>query len=413
MHKVKVSLLFNGRLHATTGASTVIRNIADGFSERQNIDMLTYALDAPEGIDAILNNTQTDNNKSVSADYKTKVKALLHQFFHKYGKTNYIVAGLYFWLAYVRNSQSVVKNYLKNSSSSDVDILFFHELTTPYCFKKANEKLWHEKKKIVVLHSDGNIMKMLFSYFPVLGKNSKSIRYFNNQMKEVLDDVDRVVLLSNNAKKIFEEKYLIYADKVVVVPNGLAAPKVDQKVQSKGVKKIFTTVGTVCSRKGHDLLISAIEMMTERQRSSFELHIVGDGSLLPELKSRCASNNLDNVKFIGSQKNVYDYLLRSDVFILASRNEGLPMAIIEAMACRLPIIATNVGGVLDLVSAGNNGWLVKPDAKAINMAMCEALSFDNLSKYGEYSYLLFNSKFSSENMVFSYESIFKEICHDD
>ena len=96
---------------------------------------------------------------------------------------------------------------------NDLDILFFHDIITPYQLKRKNIKLWNEKKKIIVLHSNGEIFKMLFSYYPKLKESPKTKFFYENNIAiSVLNDVDQIVLLSEYAKQIFLKLYLFHLD---------------------------------------------------------------------------------------------------------------------------------------------------------------------------------------------------------
>jgi len=97
-------------------------------------------------------------------------------------------------------------------------------------------------------------------------------------------------------------------------------------------------------------------------KTNFHYLIVGNGESEQKLKK--AVNELmlqDKVSFLGFRRDVPELLAASDVFILTSRREGLPKALMEAMAVGLPIIATDVRGNRDLVKSGENGYLVSLD----------------------------------------------------
>jgi phosphatidyl-myo-inositol dimannoside synthase len=116
----------------------------------------------------------------------------------------------------------------------------------------------------------------------------------------------------------------------------------------------IVTVGTQSQRyKGHDLLIEAVAQLRD-SRHHVELRIVGDGRYRTELENLAASRGLkDLVQFVGrlpSGAAVREELDRADLFVLASRTEGLPRALIEAMARGLPCVASRVGGIPELLA---------------------------------------------------------------
>jgi len=115
--------------------------------------------------------------------------------------------------------------------------------------------------------------------------------------------------------------------------------------------------------KRQDLLLEALAELTD---VPWQLQLVGDGSLRPALEEFVAQHNLtDRIIFLGDQLDVHTYLVKSHVFVLLSDWEGLPISIIEAMRIGLPIVATNVGGVKELVVDHGNGFLVEREDKEL------------------------------------------------
>ena len=122
---------------------------------------------------------------------------------------------------------------------------------------------------------------------------------------------------------------------------------------------VIITVGELNANKNH---IQVLEALSKLNKTNFHYLIVGNGE--DEQKLQKAVNELllrDKVSFLGFRRDVPELLTASDVFILTSRREGLPKAVMEAMAVGLPIIATDVRGNRDLVKSGENGYLVPLD----------------------------------------------------
>ena len=111
--------------------------------------------------------------------------------------------------------------------------------------------------------------------------------------------------------------------------------------------------------KGIDVLVEACARLAE-QAPPIHLDIYGDGSLRPDLERRARMHRL-NATFHGQVPSVRDRLLEADLFVLPSRGENLPITILEAMAIGLPVVATRVGGIAELVQDGVTGLLVEPD----------------------------------------------------
>lgn len=123
---------------------------------------------------------------------------------------------------------------------------------------------------------------------------------------------------------------------------------------------VFGTVGRLDEQKGIDQLLIGFKEVVANLKNVFLL-IVGTGSKEHELKMLAAKLGLTgHVSFTGYRDNVCDIFQIMDAFVLASRWEGLPMVLIEAMSLAVPVIATKVGGVGELVRNGETGFLIEP-----------------------------------------------------
>ena len=124
---------------------------------------------------------------------------------------------------------------------------------------------------------------------------------------------------------------------------------------------ILGCVARLSHEKRHCTLIDAIRELADRGNSVF-LYLVGDGPLRRELESQVLRLDLSaHVCFLGNRNDVPQLLPRFDVFVLPSSFEGMPLTVLEAMASGLPVIATNVGALSEMVEEGINGYLVPPD----------------------------------------------------
>ncbi len=128
-------------------------------------------------------------------------------------------------------------------------------------------------------------------------------------------------------------------------------------------KQNFTigTVGRMVEAKDLPTLIRSFAML-HREHVGIKLVLVGDGPLRSSLEQMAEQLGCkDKIEFAGFQKNIIDWLKKFDVFVLSSIQEGIPVAMLEAMAACLPIIATSVGGIPEVIDSGINGILVEPE----------------------------------------------------
>jgi len=124
-------------------------------------------------------------------------------------------------------------------------------------------------------------------------------------------------------------------------------------------------------------LIQAIEELVKRGDTRVRLLLVGQGPLEADLRQSAVEYGLcDRVQILGYSNEVSDLLSAIDIFVLPSLSEGLPLALLEAAAAGRPLIATEVGGVPEIVDDGVNGLLVPPrDPKSLANAV-QSLSHD-------------------------------------
>jgi glycosyltransferase involved in cell wall biosynthesis len=185
---------------------------------------------------------------------------------------------------------------------------------------------------------------------------------------------DYIVAVSEQTRRKAIEEGIRYG-KIVMVPNGIAPVPVEnaerQSVRrASGVGEedvFFLSVGRLVYQKAHEYLVAALPGVLENT-PNVKVGICGDGVLRTDLELQISSLGLnDNVKLFGMQADVTKFLAAADVFVLPSRWEGLPIALLEAMSAGLPIIATQVEGVDQTVEHGVHGLIVpteSPDALA-------------------------------------------------
>lgn len=147
---------------------------------------------------------------------------------------------------------------------------------------------------------------------------------------------------------------------VRVIANGVDARRF-QPVErpSNGVFRI-ACVGRLVFNKGPQFLIEAAPQVL-RARPDAEFILLGDGPLRARLEERARDLNIsERVYFLGTRPDVAPILQSCDVLVRPSLLEGMPLAVLEAMACGLPVVATPVSGTTELVKGGQNGLLVRP-----------------------------------------------------
>jgi glycosyltransferase involved in cell wall biosynthesis len=184
--------------------------------------------------------------------------------------------------------------------------------------------------------------------------------------KRLFADADLVVTISEFNKKFMKKKYQLSSEKIKIIHCGIelarfSNTKCNLKFKEKKLK--ILNVGRLVPVKGHDILLNALAIVRKRG-INFDLTIIGGGPLEEDLlqltKQLCLE---DCVHFIGaqSQKSVIEEMCNSDLFVLSSRSEGLPVVCMETMAMGAFISAPRINGIPELVENKINGLLVEPD----------------------------------------------------
>ncbi|MDD5990771.1 MAG: glycosyltransferase family 4 protein [Paludibacteraceae bacterium] len=173
------------------------------------------------------------------------------------------------------------------------------------------------------------------------------------QLVQAVKPLERLVVLTDADKAAWEKAG---CTNVTVIPNPCSLD--GQKVSIKSAKsKTILAVGRLHEQKGFDLLLQAWKPI-EKTYSDWSLRIVGEGPKRAELEAQIESQSLKRVVLAGATNNVLDEYEAASIFVLSSRYEGLPLALIEAMWCGLPCIAFDCPqGPAELL-AENRGWLV-------------------------------------------------------
>jgi len=196
--------------------------------------------------------------------------------------------------------------------------------------------------------------------------------------------------------------------RIVTIPNGVAIAPVARRGR-EGTSRLIVTVGNLRPEKGHDTLIdAAARVAAVHPEARFE--IAGDGPLHDGLLARARARGIaDRVTFAGFQQDVRPLLARADLFVLPSVTEAFPNALLEAMACGVPSIATAVGGIPELVDDGRTGLLVPPrDAGALAGAI-GALLDDPLraAALGDAARRVVSARYAPTRMVGAYEALYE------
>ena len=183
------------------------------------------------------------------------------------------------------------------------------------------------------------------------------------------------VALSPEVQKTILDLYGLQEEKVPVIYNGIDLSRCLPKQDYAAESLTLIHIGRFNVQKNHRGLLEAFQLLL-RDIPDCQLRLLGDGELREETERYARELGIaEQVEILGSQSNVYPYLQQADIFLLPSLFEGMPMTIIEAMGTGLPVVASAVGGVPDMLRHEESGILVSLDPEEISNA-CRRLAKD-------------------------------------
>ncbi len=196
-------------------------------------------------------------------------------------------------------------------------------------------------------------------------------------------------------------------DRAVVIPNGVAVPG-GTRGPAAGEGPRVLCVASLTEKKDHALLIEAWAAVVSRLPDA-RLGLAGDGPLRGRIEETLRARDLGgSVSLLGHRDDLPHLYAQADLVVLASREEGMPNALLEAMAHAIPVVATDVGGTGEVIEEGVTGHLVAPRAPDLAAAMIRVLEDPPLARrMGEAGRRRVQDRFSLRAMVEAYESLYR------
>jgi L-malate glycosyltransferase len=197
------------------------------------------------------------------------------------------------------------------------------------------------------------------------------------------------------------------ARKVAVVPNGLDFAQFRPRVPRRPLRKVII-VANLRPEKGHDVLMdAAVEVLRRFPDAHFDL--AGGGPELETLLARADARRMSHAfTFLGHRDDVAVCLNANDIFVLPSRSEAFPNAVLEAMAAGMPIVASGVGGILELIDHERTGLLAPAgDPHALADRLCRLMGDAALgARLGDAARADAEARFSFDRMVAAFEFVY-------
>lgn len=376
----------------------------------------------------------------------TNVLHLLHKF--TFGGTERVIVNL------VNHATEKSKNYICSFCDADSD--FLKELSCPnqvvYSLNKAEGNNFSipfrissfcRQHHIDIIHSLGwgtYVEGLLAAKF--LGKRRKFILSFRGKTMEdtlgipkrrifaqrLLSNLcDAILAPSEESRKEYSRDICIKPDKIQVIYNGIDVNRfrLNRSERIKEIGGVFDfgsddiVIGSVARFdpvKNMGVLVKAFSKIEKTSLGPVKLLLVGDGPDLPGIQKMAFDLGLrDRVVFTGMRRDIPDCLGMMDIYVQPSRFEGMPNSVLEAMASGLPVVATNVGGVREIVEDGKTGFLVDVDNEAGLIRAIELLVRhpDRRRQMGADGRKRVISRFSISTMVSDYEDLYERLTKSD
>ncbi len=292
-------------------------------------------------------------------------------------------------------------------------------------------------RKVDVLHTHGykaDTYGLLASAFLGIGRvttchnwpgTSAKMEFYKRLNRFLLRKFDRVVAVSPILRDDLVSKKAVAHRKISVIGNGVdveafGSPNASgnwglsllrRNLGIRSHDKVIGTVGRLSTEKGHVYLLKAFERVTKDVRQA-KLLIVGDGDEMGSLKIAARELGIHgSIILTGKRDDIPSLLRLMDVFVLPSLTEGLPMAVLEAMASKIPVIATEVGAVPMVIVHRQTGILIQPkDVQGMADEIIDLLGHPDKARHlAEQGYRRIESRFSSTKMAEQYLEVYRSL----
>lgn len=291
----------------------------------------------------------------------------------------------------IPNSSSLLGQTHLFKKLSSCDVIHLH---TPRVIKTLS----------IVLKLIGK-KRIIYTRHGAAALSSKQWQNLHSKFKKY---VSHMTFVSQEGMDIFTQTYPWPDIAKEVVDNGVVTPELSKKSDDEVLK--VGSVGRFVALKNQMCLLKAVHILPDELRGKVEVHLFGDGECKQALQDFVEKNALSKqVVFHGMVENRETIYNAFDVMCVTSETEGLSLAIMEAMAFQLPVIATDVGGNSKLVKDGINGWLFNyDDTQALSKQLaCLVNNRNLLTTYGEKAREYIIENFSIKNAVSKYINLYE------
>lgn len=311
------------------------------------------------------------------------------------------------------NEETIIS---KRLISNGVNVVFLNKKSglDLHCVKELRELYKRIRPEVIHTHLYAfkyALLSTLFSKTKIVHtvhsvaskeRDKKALRLFG-KLRRVT-----IVGLSSEVANTIANEFKLKIDNIPIVLNGVNLEKcIVKKNYELSSCHTIIHVGRYSIPKNHIELLKAMKII-HSQYPAWKLMLVGDGELKKEIQSFITENNMtDYVVEKGVTDNVYPLLSKADIFVLPSVYEGIPMTVLEAMGTALPIIASRVGGIPDLLNEKNSLLLDNPTAESIADSLQIMIQSKEVRENLGLQALADSKQYSSREMAGKYINIYR------
>lgn len=300
----------------------------------------------------------------------------------------------YRWLFSLKSSSSILRTML-NSISPDVVFIFSHSVLWLSLLARYKSVYVNVIQGFNQISKFRKVKKLFYRPIDIISSRLLNLYFITPTLE-----------LANEVSKYF----CIALSRITIISNGIEV-KIDDSKPTRNEHPNICMLGTLGYQKGQHLAIEAMVQLVKKD-PLITLNIIGDGELKITLEEKISNLGLkNNVFLLGRVEDPFLFMQKADIFWHLSMTEGMPLAVIEAMALGLPIVGFDVEGVREVVTDEHNGYLLEyGDVNGIveksNFLFGHEIYRRNMS---ELSQKIYSSKYTKSTMITSYKKFIANI----
>lgn len=326
--------------------------------------------------------------------------------------------------------KNIIDHPIVDKFDSSVKIKSFSKKSSLLFLLKLIRSTWQEDPDVIHAHLTPSLYPLLL--LSVLHRRSKKFFTLHYEKFNIQNPILKIFyqfILPISGIKFFTlsegsktelQSFLKMKKRIYLLPNGLAektktslfkeAEKEIENLKTDSTK-VFISVGRIVEIKNFPLLLNVFSTLYDEKQNAILIILgtppAGREDILDHLKAQKPKN----VHFLGNRSNVTDYLLLSDFYCCSSFSEGLPMSIIEALSCKLPIISTSYKNASMVLENGKNGYITNSfemEDYITKVRMLLNLSKSDYESFSKHSYVIFKENYHIAKISKRYQHILNE-----